>query len=325
MKVAIVGCGTMGRIHAANLAKMPEAELVGAFDVQYAAAQHIADTYGTTAFHDFDVMMKETDPDIVCVLLQTPLHRDYVQQIADYGKHVFCEKPIALQAEEGRAMAAYCEAKGVRLCIGHVLRFFPNYQDMKRRVDGGEIGRVGVVHTKRVGPHPGAASAWYHDFEHSGGVIMDLMIHDIDFLRWTLGEVESVYTINYRNSELDYALVTLQFRNKTIANLEAGWGVPEAFRYGIELAGSKGLLRFDSNSAGSLHIKRAHTPTAGVAEVAVPQSPTYADPYYRELEHFIAAITHGTPLLITAEEACTNIEIVRAAIQSAATGLPIYL
>ncbi|TXK85046.1 Gfo/Idh/MocA family protein [Paenibacillus sp. N3.4] len=326
MKVAIVGCGNMGAIHANNIGQLPDVDFVGAFDVRIEAADRIASLYGTTSYTSFEKMMEEADPDLVCVLLQTPYHKEYVIKAAEYGKHVFCEKPIALTVSDAEEMTAFCESKGVKLFIGHVVRFFPNYADIKNRIDAGEIGKIGVAHSKRVGPHPGKASDWYNDLETSGGVIMDLMIHDIDFFRWTMGEVKTVYTLNYRNQEMDYALVTLRFENKSIANLEAFWGYPGSFRYSVEFAANKGLIRFDSKDANSLNVnKRISTTTSSGGKVAVPLSPSNHDPYYAELKHFIECIQTNKPLLVTPYDACKNVEIARAAIQSAIIGQPVHL
>ncbi|MFC5703403.1 Gfo/Idh/MocA family protein [Cohnella faecalis] len=322
MKIAIVGCGLMGHTHASNLAKMPGVELVGAFDNSAEAAERVAAAYHTKAYVSFDTMMIAEDPDIVCVLLPTPMHKEFVIKSANYGKHVFCEKPIAGSLEEAEEMIAYCERKGVKLFIGHVVRFFPAYSEAQRRIAAGELGRIGVARTRRVGPHPGKFSKWYNQFERSGGVIMDLMIHDIDFLRWVFGEVRSVYTLNYRNQDtMDYALVTLQFDNREIANLEAYWGYPGQFHYALEISGREGLIHFDSREETPLQIFKR-----GEAESSTTSlSPVNKDPYYLEMLHFIDHIRDGKPLLVTPQDARINIEIAQAAMESARTGLPVYM
>jgi UDP-N-acetylglucosamine 3-dehydrogenase len=325
MKIAIVGCGTMGETHAHNLQQMPNVEFVGAFDINEATVNRVASLYGTIAYTSFDQMMEEANPDFVCVLLQTSLHKEYVFKVAEYGKHVFCEKPIALTLTDAEEMIKLCESKGVKLFIGHVVRFFPNYADIKTRIDAGEIGSLGVIHTKRNGPHPGKAKAWYNSLEISGGVIMDLMIHDIDYLRWLMGEVKTVYTMNYRDEELDYALVTLRFKNRMIANLEVCWGYPGAFNYAIELAGTKGVIRFNSNDTQSLIIRKHVVESNNSTVVAVPQSPSMRDPYYLEIEHFIQCIIEGKEPLVTSQDAFKSVEIALAAIQSSNTGLPVNL
>jgi UDP-N-acetylglucosamine 3-dehydrogenase len=325
MKIVIVGCGTMGETHAHNLQLMPNVQLAGVFDVNVDVARRVAVRFGTTGYTSFDQMMEETDPDLVCVVVNTTLHKEYVLKAAEYGKHIFCEKPMALNLPDAEEMISFCETKGVKLFIGHVLRFFPNYTDIKTRIDAGEIGNVGVVHTKRVGSHPGKAKAWYNNLQISGGVIMDLMIHDIDYLRWTLGEVKSVYTLNYRNDEIDYALVTLRFENKAIANLEACWGYPDSFNFAIEFAGDQGVIRFDSNDTQSLIIRKRDVENITTNVVAIPQSPSLHDPYYFEMGHFIHCIQEDKEPLITSRDAYKSLEIAHAAIQSALTGLPVHL
>src|SRR5690606_31749964 len=142
------------------------------------------------------------------------------------------------------------------------------------------IGRVGVAHAKRAGGHPGKAKSWYKDAALSGGVILDLMIHDIDFMRGVLGEVDTVYAMNRTTDEIDYALVTLRFRSGAIANLEGHWGYPGPFTTAAEFAGTKGIIRFDSRDAVSVRVrKRASAGGADQGRVAVPASPAWRDPY----------------------------------------------
>ncbi|QJD87479.1 Gfo/Idh/MocA family protein [Cohnella herbarum] len=325
IKVAIAGCGTMGEVHAANLSRMPGVVIAGVYGRNPDALAGFASRYRTKAYDDFERMIEDTDADLVCVLLRTEEHKEYVIRAARCGKHVFCEKPIALRTEDARQMIDVCESHSVQLFIGHVLRFFPNYVDVKKHLDKGTIGDVGVIHTKRVGPHPGRAKAWYSNPAASGGVIMDLMIHDIDFLRWTIGEISSVYAVNVRRHDQDYALATMRFRNGTIANLEAHWGFPGPFQYAYEFAGNRGMIRMNSGDIQPF-VMRIGTPdiTADPA-VAVPVNPAAHDAYYEEMAHFIACIKENRTPLISPHEAAESVAIARKAIQSALTGEPVYL
>ncbi|TBL78582.1 Gfo/Idh/MocA family protein [Paenibacillus thalictri] len=325
LKVAMVGCGTMGRSHAYNLSRMPEVEFVGIYDAQHELAEKVAAEYGAAAFASFDEMIGTADPDLVCVTLPTYLHKEYVLRTAEYGKHVFCEKPIAPTVEDAAEMMQFCESKGVKLFVGHVVRFFPEYADMKKHIDSGAIGRIGVVHTKRIGSHPGQARAWYKNASLSGGVIMDLMIHDIDYLRSVLGKAVSVYAVQKTSESLDYALVTLRFANGAIANLEASWGYPGPFTTAAEFAGSEGVIRFNSEQAKSLKIAKTVIDEQGEHAVSVPKSPTMFDPYYLELKHFIECIQTGAEPIVSAADACAALAISLAAAESARTGKPVAL
>lgn len=323
MKVAVIGCGSMGSVHANSYAKMAQVELVGVCDINEQAAQKLADRTGSKPYYSFEALIAEANPDVISICLPTPMHKEYVLKTAEAGKHVICEKPLAPSLEDAREMIDACEQKGVRLFVGHVVRFFPDFKDLSNKIAANVIGKVGVAHTKRSGSHPGLARDWY---KHSaGGVILDLMIHDIDFVRGVLGEVKSVFGMNRVTEEMDYALVTLRFESGAIANLEGFWGYPGPFHTAVEFAGDKGILRADSRKTASMNIQKSNTANSGPAVVAIPQSPAMNDPYYYELSHFIDCIQSGEQAIVTAQDAYRAVEIGLAAAESIRTGVPVVL
>jgi UDP-N-acetylglucosamine 3-dehydrogenase len=324
MRVCIAGCGTMGTVYADNLCKMEGVQLAGVFDREVEKSEIFSNRYRTSGFISFEEMMKQVDPDVVCITMPTFLHKEYVIKAAEWRKHVICEKPIAMNLSEAKEMVQACKQNQVRLFIGHVVRFFPEYAALKQEIESGVIGEIGVAHAKRVGPHPGAAR-WYGDSVKSGGVIMDLMIHDIDFMRWSIGEVKSVYTLNKKTGDMDYASVTLRFHNGAIANLVGFWGYPGAFSTSVEIAGKKGMLRWDSDQAKSLVITKKEKAIKTSSGAVVPQCPAKHDPFYYEVLHFLDCLQNGTTPIVTAEDACKALEIVYAAMESSETGQPIQL
>lgn len=323
MKVAVIGCGSMGTVHAHNYAKLPQVELVGVCDINEKSATALAERTGTRPFFTLESMIAEVNPDVISVCLPTPMHKSIVLQIAEYKKHIVCEKPLAPSLADAQEMIDACEKNGVRLFVGHVVRFFPDYVDLNNKFKAGVVGDVGVVHTKRSGSHPGRARDWY---KHSaGGVILDLVIHDIDFVRGLLGEVSSVFAMNRVTDEMDYALLTLKFENGAIANLEGFWGYPGPFYTTAEVAGKKGILRADSRRTGSLQIQKSSTSQSGPAVVAIPRSASVNDPYYYELKHYIECIISGEQPIVTAHDAYKAVEIALAAAESIRTGMPVNI
>ncbi|GIQ62722.1 dehydrogenase [Paenibacillus cisolokensis] len=326
MRVAIVGCGTMGTVHTRNLARMPDVQAAGVCDQDAERAAAAAAIAGTAAYTELDELLDKERPEAVIVCLPTYLHKETVIRIAERGIHVICEKPAASTLEDARDMEAACRKHGVRLFIGHVVRFFPNYRNAAEHVKAGAIGKVRMGHFKRHGSFPRGWDLWYHDRERSGGVIMDLMIHDIDFARSVFGEVESVYAriTPPSVSKLEYAQVTLKFAGGAAANLTAFWGYNGPFTTQFEIAGDDGIIRFDSNQVQSFDLKTS-AETGEQAAVQVPQSPMLRDPYYDEVQHFIQCIRTGTEPLVTIDDACKAVEIALAAERSAKLGQPVAL
>ncbi|GGD51001.1 Gfo/Idh/MocA family protein [Paenibacillus nasutitermitis] len=325
MKVAIIGLGTMGWMYASRLARMDGIQLAGAYDRSAAKAEAFSSQYGTRVFDTFEQLMTEGNPDVVCITLPTFLHKEYVLKTARLGKHVICEKPLAVRPEDAAEMVQACEKQQVKLFVCHVARFFPENQNLKKTIESGQIGKIGIAHAKRAGTNPSLASSWYSDETRSGGIIMDLMIHDIDLMRWMIGDIRSVYTMSRRSSNVHVALVTLQFHNDAVANIEAYWGYPGPFTTAVEIAGSGGVIFSDNQSTQPYTIQRMN-PSSDVAEaIQVPGDSSLHDPYFAELSHFLTCIRTGDEPIITTIDAVKAVEIAAAAILSGNTGLPVTI
>lgn len=323
MKIAVLGTGSMGSTYISNISAMPNAELVGVFDVTEERAAQGAALGNTVGFTNFDEMIEKANPDLVCVCLPTFLHKEYVLKVAKAGKHVVCEKPMALSIEDTEVMEQACLEAGVRLFVGHVLRFFPNYADLKSKVDSGLIGKVKVAHAKRYSAFPQGVEDWFKDRSKSGGVIMDLLIHDLDFLRWTMGEIDSVFTQFKEVEGKQIANVTLKFEDGAIAKASGFWGYPGEFTTSAELACEKGVVRLNNLANQTLVVKQDIVVNSNQPGVAIPSSPTLRDPYYTELAHFIQCIETNAQPIISVHDAKQAVAIGLAANESAATGKPV--
>ena len=191
LKVGIIGAGGMGNFHAASYQHIPEVKVAGVYDVSVESARNLAEKYQAVCYQQIRDLYDDREIKIINVCLPTPFHKDFVVNSARRGKHVFCEKPIARNLDDGRLMIKTCQENKVKFMVGHVLRFFPEYRKAKELVDTGKIGKPGVVRTLRGGAFP--KTSWYGDYEASGGVVLDTLVHDFDFLRWCFGPVERVY------------------------------------------------------------------------------------------------------------------------------------
>jgi len=322
VRIGVVGAGFMGSAHLTAYAKMPGVQVVGVADANPEAAASGAEMVGAKPYPSYEALVSSEDVDVIDVCLPTALHHDLALRVARDGRHLFLEKPIARTLEEAdEILAAFDESDG-RLFVGHVVRFFPEYVRIKAMIEGGDLGTVGVARTSRRSPFLRGWNDWYADWRQSGGMLVDLVIHDFDFLRWCFGGVERVYARGVTGREynrIDYALTTLRFEGGQIAHVEGHWGYPAPFEYFIEVAGSDGLVTVDSTDAPSLRLQTSGD--VGKAQRILADK----SPYQAELEHFIKCLETGEEPVVNGRDALEALRISLAAIESVQTGEPVTL
>ncbi len=326
MRVGIVGSGTMAGIHISSWQET-KAELVGLYSIDENSNIELAKNNNMELFASFDELLDKVD--IVDICIPTDLHKDFTIRAAQAGKEIICEKPIALKLEDAQEMIEACNKAGVRLFIAQVVRFFPQYRKAYEQVQAGLIGDLGVMRLKRMGYMPHGFENWYSDDKRSGGIIMDIMIHDIDYALWLGGKVKRVYakTVKNKNPQVlaDYALVTLKFESGAMAILDGGWAYPKSvFKTSLDIAGSEGVIEWkmdDSNSIKPL----LQNSSKEVAAVAIPQSVLAESPYSTQIKHYYDAIVNATDFDVTAEDAAAAVEVALAAKESLKTGKAVYL
>jgi UDP-N-acetylglucosamine 3-dehydrogenase len=321
MRVGLVGAGFMGGVHLDAYAGIPDVEVVGVADARVEAAVAGAEMVGARPYASYEELVAAEDVEVVDVCLPTAFHRDVAVRAAGEGRHVILEKPIARTMEDAREIVEAFSGDGPQLFVGHVVRFFPEYLGIKEKIDARDLGTVGVVRTCRRSPFLLGWNDWYADWRVSGGVLLDLVIHDFDFLRWILGEVQRVYArgmLGREYNRLDYVLVTLRFESGAIAHVEGHWGYPGPFNYSIEVAGSDALLTANSTEPGSLQL-------IGGDPEEIPDLASGESPYARELEHFIHCIATGEEPIVQANDAREALRIGLAATESVLTGEPVTL
>lgn len=323
MRVGLVGAGFMGGVHLNAYAGIPEVEVVGVADARIESAVAGAKLVGARPYASYEELVATEDVEVVDVCLPTAFHRDLAVRAAGEGRHVILEKPLARTIEDAYEILEAFSGDGPRLFVGHVVRFFPEYVGIKEKIDAGDLGTVGVVRTSRRSPFLLGWNDWYADWRLSGGVLLDLVIHDFDFLRWALGEVERVYArgmLGREYNRLDYVLVTLRFESGAIAHVEGHWGYPGPFNYSIEVAGSSALLTVDSTEPAPLELIGEASAQGEVPDLASGKSP-----YEKELEHFVHCISTGEEPIVQAQDACEALRISLAATESVLTGKPVTL
>jgi predicted dehydrogenase len=203
IRIGLVGLGDIGRLHAKALHACEGVQLCVCRGRNPGRAEALAQELGAVLYESFNALLDDPRVAGVDVCVPNDLHRPYVERAAAKGKHVLCEKPIALALDDAVAMVEACRRAGVHLMIAHVLRFWPEYVRLRELLRSESLGRCLAVTMRRMlsllASVPGEAG-WRRDPGRMGGAVLDLQIHDLDFLRWTFGMPERVYCAGSRDA-----------------------------------------------------------------------------------------------------------------------------
>jgi len=311
IKVGIVGAGFIGKIHANALSEVENGVLHMVYDIDANAAQSLAQKHRCRVASSFDELLESVDAVVLAV--PTTSRRDYLERIFEKRIPTLCEKPLARTLEEAEWIVSKVAETGTKFMVDHVVRFFPEYAEVNKRVRAGEIGTVSEARSFRGGPFP-AWSQWFRSFNKSGGVILDLAIHDIDFWLWTLGNVREVRAQSLDFSEhisKDHCYVILAFDNGAVVHIEGTWAYPPQapFKTAVEVVGSKGTLSFENTQVTPIAVY-----TEGETRI---ESPARLSPNARVMESFLNSIERDLPVQVTAEDGLKAVEISLLAIKSA--------
>ncbi|MBN1966129.1 MAG: Gfo/Idh/MocA family oxidoreductase, partial [Anaerolineae bacterium] len=259
----ITGCGYFGTAQARVLAALPGARVAAVHSGTGAGATRIAAELGCVVCPTLDDLVAHPEVDAVIVATPNHLHREPVIRAAAHGKHVFCEKPLALSLADCDAMLAACREADVTLMVGHILHFHSGMVQVRQWLDDGIIGRPLVAHVERTGWEPPRAQVSWKKMQALSGGHLFHHIHEIDLLLWYFGPVREVYATGGNlahhgagyGDEDDVILLTLRFANGAVGSMQYGSG----FRWGehlIKLNGTEGAILVD-NKAGAMHVLQA--------------------------------------------------------------------
>jgi scyllo-inositol 2-dehydrogenase (NAD+) len=333
LALAVVGAGRAGMLHATNAARyVPGAEVACVVDANRAARDKASQELDVPGFDSLEKALVGANFEAVVITSPTFTHAELTVLAAGAGKHVFCEKPMAITVEECDEMSAAATGASVVFQVGFVRRFQPEFVEAQRRVEGGEVGHPMVVKSLTRGP--GLPPAWAHDLRLSNGMLAEVNSHDFDCVRWLAGSnIERVYaeTANLKGTELsvtaadfyDNAVVTLRFASGALGTIDGSCPAGYGYDARMEVLGTEGLLVVGQNQASALLQIRAK----GSGEV-----PTYASwpqrfehAYRAELARFVGSVVTGSPPKASAADGRAAVAAVRAANQSWLEGRPVHV
>lgn len=321
LRIAILGSGSMGQVHAAAYAGIPGLSVAAVVDRKAERAAALAAAAGAAPYTDLDAMLASTPVDAIDCCLPTPLHRPIVEWAAARGLQVICEKPLALTIEDGQAMIAACRAAGVHLLMAQVVRFFPQYERLAAAIASGTIGVPVIATLSRQAFFPGGVDLWFRDTAQSGGIFVDMMTHDLDWALQQFGPAERVYARLVERAEprpFAQALATVRHRTGVITQATATWGHPGPFSTAVEVAGNGGLLRVQSGDTQPLQVLAV---ASAEQRGTVPLPNLSVDnPYRAQLAHFVEVIAGRAAPRVQAVESLAALNLALAARTSAASG-----
>ena len=330
LRLGVIGAGRIGKLHAENLVtRVPGVEVAAIADVNLAAAQEVAARlHIPAAYEDYHAILNDGSIEAVAICSSTDTHAGILSEAAQAGKHIFCEKPIALDLARIDAALAAVQQAGVKLQIGFNRRFDPNFRKVRQMVAEGKIGEPHILRITSRDPAPPPIAY----VKVSGGIFLDMTIHDFDMARYLCGsEVVEVYVAAGvlvdqaigEAGDVDTAVITLRFANGAIGVIDNSRRAVYGYDQRVEVFGSAGMLQAHNNTPDN----DVYTDAEG-SHAAKPLYfflERYTESFVAEMKEFVKSIQQDTPPLVTGMDGRIPVVIGLAARQSYLEKRPVQI
>jgi predicted dehydrogenase len=304
--VAVAGLGEIGRLHARNLAgAVPGARLAALVDREPELAAGFGGELGVPWSTSFEETLRDPDVEAVVIATPTPAHAAMVAAAAERGRHAFCEKPLSLDAESGRAATRAMEVAGRFLQVGFQRRFDPDWLAAKREVETGALGELKLLrisHRNREHPHGG-------ETDRLGSLFVDMAVHDMDAVRWLAGETSAVSAYARPVPVADAALIVLELESGALGVVDVVRSAVYGFECSAEIVGTAGTLRLGGRAGGL----RRLTPGRSTAELPADHISHHQTAYRAELCEFVTCVRSGRRPRVGGEDSVVALELALAA------------
>ncbi len=330
LRFAVFGVGRIGKIHAENLARrIPQAQLVAVTDVlPEALATEAARLNVPNAFEDYRRALELPEVDAVAICTPTDTHYRIILEAASAGKHIFCEKPLELELQKIREINDHVRKCGVQLMVAFNRRFDPNFSKVRELVSS---GKVGVPHVLRITSRDPAPPPETY-IRSSGGLFLDMTIHDFDMARYLVGdEVTEVYAraavlvdpVFERAGDWDTAVITLSFAGGALGVIDNSRKAVYGYDQRVEVFGSEGMVTVRNNTPDThIHFDRSGVHSALPLHFFMER---YTESYLREMQAFVDAVLAGRPVPVSGADGLAAVEIALAAARSARENRPVRI
>lgn len=297
LNVGIIGAGRVAHIHARSLQAVEGARLAGVADVDAARAEQFAAAYNTRSYRSVGALLQDKSLAAVVICSPTSAHADQAVDAAGAGKHILCEKPIAVTLADADRIIAAAERAGVYLMIGHVLRLMPEYTLAYSLLTSGELGQVRSLYARRMsGKASEAWQSWLLNSKFSLGVF-DVQIHDLDLFSWIFGQSRSIISHGWQGpgGGWIHASSLLTYDEERWGIIESSFAVPQTYPFTMSLraVGTCGTLEFLSQ--GESYARPTSRRLILYPSQGSPQdlTPPQSDAYTEQMRHFVTSIRYG--------------------------------
>jgi predicted dehydrogenase len=328
VRIGLIGLGHIGRIHCEAARQVAGAQLAAIGTSHPDEARRICGPE-VAVCTNYAELLHRSDLDAVVICVPTYLHEQFVVEALDRGLAVLCEKPFALDVASAQRMLDAARRNQKCLMIAQVLRFWPPYARIKELVAAGAIGPVQAIAAYRLAQYPPWGD-WFRDPLKSGGALLDMQVHDADFVYWLLGSPQEVYAAGLQSQTGSWDQVTTLIQYPSaVASLESTYLMPEAwpFTCGIRVTGSCGCLEFTFRVGGNVeHRDQASTSFVLYAHDDTVTEPAFADEdmYVAQLRYFLECVECPQPPdRCPPEQTLEVIKIMQACQRSLSTNVPV--
>jgi len=324
--IGVVGVGVFGSLHAEIYKQMSNCRLKGIADVSPARLDRVASELGVDGYADYHDLLMNEEIDAVSICVTDELHVEPAVAAAAAGKHLLVEKPLALTPEDCDRIIAAAKGSGVKLMVGHILRFDPRYATAYHRIKDGTIGSLVHLFARRNNAISSANRLSGHT-----SVLFFLGIHDLDLLNWCVGrKPETVYAqavSKVLQDTPDAVLALLTYPGGTVGSVEFSWVLPESYPRPLdarfEAVGTRGAIYVDG---GSVPVSVAHQQFEQPELFYAPELFGNRIGILRdELAHFVHCVTHDHQPLVSGEDGKAAVEVACAIQRSYETGEPVAM
>lgn len=329
VNIAVIGTGRIGSVHTRNLVRnIHEANVVAVCDIRLEVAQAVADELGIErVVKDYHELLEDKDIEAVLIATNTNTHAFIVKDAARAGKQIFCEKPLALDLAEVDDVLDAVEKTKVKLQIGFNRRFDKSFQHVREIVSSGEIGHPCILRITNRDPEPPSLEYALS----SGGMFLDMSIHDFDMARFQIGEIDEVYALGNvlvvpylkQANDVDTNIITLRFSNGVIGSIDNSRQAVYGYDQRLEIFCSQGVAIAGNEAENTVVMGN----TAGYRSAKPPYSfiQRYADGYIQEVRQFLQCVRDDQPVSPTGYDSRMAVLIGEAAWASIRQNQPIRM